>query len=55
MLMSTSDSEIKKTLGDGMEKWINTALVRQRISFIANAKIVNMEGTTELERITFNK
>lgn len=55
MLINTQDSEIRDTLGNGMEKWLANALSRQRISYIPNAKIVSVEGSNELEQITFNK
>lgn len=56
MLMNTEeDSEVRKTLGKGMDKWIELMLKNQRIIYQPNVKLVDMEGDTSLNRIVFNK
>lgn len=55
MLISDGASEITKTLGSNMEKWLKNALSRQRISYQPNCRILDIKGDNELERIVFNK
>lgn len=53
--MSSEESDLRRTLGRGMEKWIAAQLKEQRISYQANVNIARLEGENELETIYFNK
>jgi hypothetical protein len=55
MLMTTKDSDLRKTLGKGMENWIKNELKDQRISVQPSVNILRMQGDNELEAIFFNK
>lgn len=55
MLMTTKDSDLRKTLGKGMENWIKNELKDQRISVQPGVNILRMQGDNELEAIFFNK
>jgi nitrite reductase/ring-hydroxylating ferredoxin subunit/thioredoxin reductase len=55
MVMNDGNSEVTKTLGTGMEKWLAAALSRQRISYQPNVNIVDMVGDNDVEKIIFNK
>lgn len=54
-LMSTDVPDVRRTLGDGIERVFRRHLSEQRINYIPNAKVTRMEGDTELEKISFYK
>ena len=54
-LMSNDVPDVRKTLGDGIERVFKRHLKEQRINYIPNAKITGMAGDTELEKISFYK
>ena len=54
-LMSTGEPEVRKTLGDGIEKVFRKHLKRQRISYLPNCHITNLQGDNELQGIYFHK
>ena len=53
--MSTGVPDVRKTLGDGIERVFKKHLSEQRINYIPNAKVTRMDGDTELEKISFYK
>lgn len=54
-MMTTEPSEVRKSLGKGMEAYFKAQLREQRISYQPNVNITRMEGTSDLEYIYFNK
>jgi len=55
LLMTTEGSELRKTLGKGMENWLKIELKKQRISLQSAVKITKMEGDNDLEAIFYNR
>lgn len=53
--MTTEPSEVRKSLGKGMEAYFKAQLREQRISYQPNVNITRLEGTSDLEYIYFNK
>jgi len=53
--MTTEPSQVRKTLGNGFEKFLIKELKDQRISYQPNVNITNFEGENEMEKIFFNK
>jgi hypothetical protein len=49
------NSEVRKTLGSSMDKWLKKQLKQQRITYQPNARIVKLEGDVNLDRIVFNE
>lgn len=54
-MLSTTEPEVRKTLGDGIEKVFRKHLKRQRISYLPGCHITNLHGDNELEGIYFHK
>jgi len=52
--MTTEDSQVRKTLGTGMNQVFKQLLQKSRISYISNAKINRFEGDTDIEAVHFN-
>jgi len=55
MVMTTEGSEVRKTLGTGFEKYMQTLLKEQRISMQSAVRITKMEGDNDLEAIFYNQ
>lgn len=55
IMMTSESSEVRKSLGKGMEAYLKAQLKEQRISYQPNVNITRLEGESDLEYIYFNK